>query len=113
MVRETQNVEAEAQQEAVLVSPRLIDNETGKEISAPEDTAFEPSELFAGNVLTIRDDDAKGAKRHYLIHSVEGEPPAEVRISPARSNLKKSVLMLALLGVAWFVVRWAIHLVVN
>ncbi len=85
-------------------SPRLLDHDTGNEI-APGEQALAPEDIFPGNVLTIRQG---GAKRHYLIQSVEGDPVQEARLVPAKSSLKKGLLLLAILAATWFALRYLI-----
>jgi len=84
--------------------PLLLDHEYGTEIPAP-DTFFYPEDLYAGNVLTLKNN---GAKRHYLIKRVEPGDPKRVYVSPGKSNLRKGFLLLGILAATWFVVDYAV-----
>ena len=97
--------ETEAPQE--IWQARLVDDASGREIP-DHGLEIEPADLFPGNVLTIKDD---GDKRHYLIKSVEGDPPDVARLIPAKSGLKKGLLLLVVLGLAWFAIRFAIQFI--
>ena len=103
---------------------RLVDHESGEPMER-DCSHLEADDLFAGNVLTFEEE---SGKRHYLIHEVQGtlpdskrgmakeeefETPTEplvVRLAPAKSNMHKSFLLLAILAGTWFLVSWAIKL---
>ena len=84
---------------------RILDDETG-EVMFGGRVEFPVDEIFAGNILTIQGEDAK---RHYLINTVEGEPVHTARISPAKSSLRKGLLLLVILTATWFALRFAIN----
>ncbi len=84
---------------------RLVD-ESGAVLADP--APFGEAELFPGNVLTLGGD---GAKAHYLVQAVDPGDPVVVHVVKARSNLHKTLLLLLLLGVGWFVVDWLVGLV--
>lgn len=105
----------------------LVDHESG-EVMDCDTSHLEADDLFAGNVLTFQNE---SGKRHYLIQEVQGQMPSDkngaardeapedqvdqgpltVRLAPAKSNIHKSFLLLAILAVTWFAVSWLIRLV--
>ncbi|MBG0775154.1 MAG: hypothetical protein H0S85_01805 [Desulfovibrionaceae bacterium] len=98
-------------------APVFVDDETGAPVEgADQDETPTPEDLFPGNILTVRHD---SRKRHYRIVAVQaGTPPGAdeaaqgpvVRLTPARSQLSKGFLLLALLAASWFAVKYAIAL---
>lgn len=85
-------------------TPLLLDEEYGTEIPAP-DICFDPKDLYAGNVLTLKNE---GGKRHYLIKRVENGDPKRVYVSPGKSTLRKGLLLLVILAGMWFVIDYAV-----
>lgn len=96
------NAETQTQQ----YYPRLVLEESG-EVMEFDLEKYELADFYPGNVLTRKDE---SGKKHFLIKSVEGEPVETVTIAPARSNLAKGFLLLAILGATWFAVRFLLSL---
>lgn len=99
------NNEAALPEESLLLPARIV-LEDGGELGFDNDH-LDREEFYPGNVLTFRDEEGR---HHFLITSVEGDPAELVRVAPARSNLGKGLLLLAILGAAWFAVRGVLAL---
>jgi len=90
-----------AAQDVEQVVYRYVNKNTGVEIPA-ERVHFESEEIHPGDVAEI---DTKRGKPEYLSvdHISEGEVTT-VYLIRARSSLWKSLLLLAILGVGWYVI---------
>ena len=51
-----------------------------------------------------------GSKRHFRIDRIEFGDPPKVTVTEVSSNLKQVLLLAALLGVGWYVVKFVISL---
>ena len=107
---EEQANENPAQDEAATPSVslvRLVDA-SGAEVAGS--VPLGEAEQIEGNILTV----GQGKeKTDYVVKSVEPGDPVTLRVEKARSNLHKTLLLMALLGAGWFVADWLVGLFVD
>ncbi len=84
---------------------RYINMTTGTEIAA-ELVHFESAEIKVGEVAEV---DKEGGKKDYLcVDHIDEEEIITVYLIRARSSLWKSLLLLAILGIGWYVIEFVL-----
>ena len=98
---------AEDAPEEEFAEPVFVDSSSGETLPLGHNIP-EGGEVSEGDILRLVGEGR--SKRHFRIDRIEYGDPPRVTVTEVGSNLKQVLLLLALLGVMWFVIKFILRM---